>query len=114
MQYHAQFDCRGVQVSFSTVEVDSSDIRIGECIGRLTVGAFRPRRRRGPPPSARASELRLISEVIRGRPERIDLIDDNLSRTGYDEELFVAALARLGPVARRFIHPAVRERTVRE
>jgi len=100
-QYFAEFETAGVHVSFSTVEVAGS--AVGECIGAWPWRHFDLIELGGSPLPLVASELRLLSEVMRLRPDRWEPIGRHLSEVGVDDELFAAALSRLEA------HPSLQE-----
>ena len=100
-QYLAEVEIAGVPVQFSTVEATDAagDAgRLAECTGFAPWRHFDVLEVEGHRVAVVASELRLLSEVIRARPDRWGPIGAGLAAAGYDAKL-VAAIAerRLGP-----------------
>jgi hypothetical protein len=103
-QYYATYGVGGVEVGLSTVEGETDSDGI-ECVGRgpwehfqlLACGPHRV--------PAVASELRLVSELTRDRPDRYAPILEHLRAQGCD-----VALVQRGMAARRV--PAARQREV--
>lgn len=107
-QYLAEVEIAGVPVQFSTVEPtdDAGEAagnagRVAECTGFAPWRHFDVLEVEGHRVAVVASELRLLSEVIRSRPDRWGPIGASLAAAGYDAEL-VGAIAerRLGPAKR--------------
>jgi hypothetical protein len=97
-QYFARVHAGAVAVELSTVEIESDDDTI-ECFGE---GPWRyfdllPCGPRTVP--AVATELRLVTEVARGRTDRVRPIVDHLRRTGCDVALIRRGLAQAGVAA---------------
>jgi hypothetical protein len=106
-QYYANYDLGGVEVGISTVEAETDSDAL-ECVGRgpwehfdlVACGPYRV--------PAVATELRLISELVRNRPERYRPIVTHLRAHGCDLEL-----VRRGLTARR-IPAALQQVVLRE
>jgi hypothetical protein len=96
-QYFASFELSGVRVEFSTIESNSTMPEISECTGDAPWQHFDVLELEGHRVPAVASELRLLSEITRDRPNRWEPIAAYLSRTGYDEELLAELSRRLAP-----------------
>lgn len=96
-QYFASFDVSGVRIEFSTVESKSTRPEMGECAGDGPWQHFDVLELEGHRVPVVASELRLLSEISRFRPDRWEPIASHLSRNGYDEELLAAAIQQLPP-----------------
>jgi hypothetical protein len=103
-QYYANYDVRGVEVGFSTVEGETDSDGL-ECVGRgpwehfdlLACGPHRV--------PVVATELRLVSELARDRADRYGPLMEHLRSHGCD-----VALLRRGMTARRV--PEARQREV--
>ena len=97
-QYIADSRVRGVLVQISTVELSQPDPNaVAECAGDAAWRHFDLVDVGGYAVPVVASELRLLSDVIRGRPDRWRPVAARLARDGYDEALLDAALQRLPP-----------------
>jgi hypothetical protein len=97
-QYIADYEVDGVRVEFSTVELSAPDpTYIAECAGVTPWRHFDAVDIEGHALPMVASELRLLSEVTRGRDDRWRPIASFLSVHGYDEGLLGAALAGVDP-----------------
>lgn len=94
-QYFAELLVDGVKVELSTVEWVSDDDTI-ECYGRGPWLHFDELDVDGVPVPAVASELRLVSEFVRGRPERFGPIVEFLRKHGCDLDLVRRGLASRG------------------
>jgi hypothetical protein len=95
-QYIADYDVGGVLVEFSTVELSVPDPSyVAECAGDAPWLHFDTIDVEGYAVLVVASELRLLSDVIRGRADRWLPIAWFLSEHGYDERLLSAAMARV-------------------
>lgn len=100
LQYFARYEVRGVEVEIGTVErqVDSDGM---ECVGRgpwehyvwVACGSYRV-------PVVRL-ELRLATELLRGRADRYEPLLDHMSAGGYDPDLLRRALRDQGVAADR-------------
>jgi hypothetical protein len=106
-QYFARFDLSEVRFEFSTVETPPGDVQIGECINSAPWQHFDVLVIEGRRIPVVASELRLLSEVERGRPERWKPIGAHLVRHGYDPALFDAALTTLLPTQQAAMQEAI-------
>lgn len=112
-QYFASFELDDTRIEVSTVE-SAGDGGLSECAGRapwvhsqvvsVGTGAARSELR------VVASELRLLSEVRRGRPDRWRPIGDHLARRGIDLALFGEALMSLPDDLRSVMQDAVNTR----
>jgi hypothetical protein len=96
-QYFASFELSGIRVEFSTVESNATGSEFGECSGDAPWEHFDFLELEGHRVAVVASELRLLSEIMRFRPDRWEPIAAHLSRHGYDEGLLAAAIQRLPP-----------------
>ncbi|WP_161952609.1 hypothetical protein [Actinoplanes sp. TFC3] len=91
-QYYAEFVVSGERVGFSTVEWPTPFATV-ECAGSgpwqhwvpVTVGDHEVR--------AVRLELRLVSELLRERPDRYEPLLDHLIGTGLDDALLLQAMA---------------------
>ena len=106
-QYYADYALGGVEVGISTVEAETDSDAL-ECVGRgpwehFDLVACGPHR----VPTV-ATELRLISELLRNRPERYRPLVAHLRARGCD-----LALVRRGLTARR-IPEALRQEVLRQ
>jgi hypothetical protein len=108
-QYFASFELSGIRVELSTVDSDSTESEIGECIGDAPWRHFDVLDLEGHRVPVVASELRLLSEITRMRPDRWEPVAAYLSRNGYDEELLAAAMQQLPPDLRATMRDAVRK-----
>lgn len=96
-QYYSSYSIGGLAVGFGTVETPvSAVIPIGECMGDSPWDHFDRVNIEGHSIAVVASELRLLSELVRGRPDRWRPIAAHLARHGYDEDL-MARCSPLGP-----------------
>jgi hypothetical protein len=108
-QYIADSRLRGVLVQISTVELSESDPSyIAECAGDAAWQHFDLVDVGGYAIPVVASELRLLSDVIRGRPDRWRPVAASLARDGYDEVLLGAALNDLPPELQAEVRAALR------
>lgn len=104
-QYYASYEVGGVPVEFSTIEV-ASDTDTSECVGRG------PWERYVAIPCGRhvvptvALELRLVTEVLRDRPDRYEPIMRAMQAGGYDLAFVRRAMAAFG------LPPGVQERVL--
>ena len=105
-QYYASFDIHDVKVEVSTVETDT-DAALSECAGPAPWSHFDHVLFNDTRLFAVASELRLLSEVSRNRPERWEPIGRQLEHNGYDAELFDAACSTLPDELRTVMNQAV-------
>ena len=99
-QYIADYEVRGVQVEFSTVELSDAEPDssfVSECAGDAPWRYFDTIDVEGYAVRLVASELRLLSELNRGRDDRWRPIAAFLSEHGYDERLLGAAMAGVSP-----------------
>lgn len=100
-QYLAEVDIAGVAVQFSTVEPGGDPPaagRIAECTGFAPWRYFDVLEVEGFRVAVVATELRLLSEVVRLRLDRVGPLGAALAAGGYDAELLAAAAEqRLGP-----------------
>lgn len=95
-QYFAEYDLLGIRFSFSTAELLSEEsAEVEECTGDSPWNHFDLIELEGHKIPVVASELRLLTEIARSRPERWRPIGARLQRDGYNEALFAAALERL-------------------
>ncbi len=95
-QYIADYHFGGVLVQLSTVELSVPDPSlVAECTGDAPWLHFDTIDIDGYAVPVVASELRLLSDVIRGRADRWLPIASFLAKHGYDERLLSAAMARL-------------------
>jgi hypothetical protein len=108
-QYFASFELSGVRVEFSTVESGTTMPEIGECTGDAPWRHFDVLDLEGHRVPVVASELRLLSEITRMRPDRWGPIAAHLSLNGYDEELLAAAMQQLRPDLRATMRDAVQK-----
>jgi hypothetical protein len=109
-QYFTEIDVAGVRVELCTVEaVPGGTLPFGECAGSAPWDHFDVVVVDGHRVPLVASELRLLSEVARFRPDHWRAIGAHLSREGYDEDLFGAAIEALAPELRPVMQDAVRE-----
>lgn len=87
-QYLADHQVRGVPVQFSTVESDVGDRqRLAECVGEAPWRYFSLVTVAGRRVPVVASELRLASDLMRGRDDRWRPIAAHLLATGFDAKL---------------------------
>ncbi|MEV0582668.1 hypothetical protein [Nonomuraea sp. NPDC050310] len=94
-QYFARFAVGGVQVEFSTVEVETGSDSM-ECVGRgpwehcvlVPCGPFQV-------PVVRL-ELRLATELVRDRADRYQPLVDHFATHGFDTGLLERALVAQG------------------
>jgi hypothetical protein len=108
-QYFAEFDVAGTRVSFSTVEAHAAHpVAIAECIGDAPWAHFDIVDIGGPWVPLVASELRLLSEVERGRQDRWRPIGSHLAHHGFDHTLLAAAAESLPPELASVMRDAVR------
>lgn len=105
-QYYASFDIHDVKVEVSTVETDG-DGPVSECAGPAPWSHFDHVLFNGTRLFVVASELRLLSEVSRNRPERWGPIGRHLRRNGYDAALVDAACSCLPDELRAVMDEAV-------
>jgi hypothetical protein len=103
-QYYANYDVGGVEVGFSTVEGQTDSDAI-ECVGRGPWEHFDLVHCGSHTVPTVATELRLVSELTRNRPDRYDPIVEHLRVHGCD-----VALVRRGMAARRV--PEARQREI--
>jgi hypothetical protein len=95
-QYIAVFELAGCRVEVSTVEVGAGfPILVGECIRDWPWRHFDPIDVAGHEMRAVASELRLLSELVRRREDRWRPIAGDMARTGYDAGLLDTVLAQV-------------------
>ena len=106
-QYFASFELSAVRIEFSTVESDSPEF--GECTGDAPWQHFDILELEGHRVPVVASELRLLSEITRFRPDRWQPIAAHLTRNGYDAELLATAIRRLAPDLQATMRDAVRD-----
>ncbi len=94
-QYFASFEVQGIRIEFSTVEVESESDTT-ECIGTGPWNHFAMIRcgRRSAP--VVALELRLLTELARGRADRYVPIWQFMQCHGFDAELLVRGLKERG------------------
>jgi hypothetical protein len=92
-QYIADYRVGGVLVQISTVELSIPDPSyVAECAGDAAWLHFDTIQIDGYVIPVVASELRLLSDVIRGRPDRWLPTASFLAKVGYDERLLSAAM----------------------
>jgi hypothetical protein len=92
-QYIAEHVLAGVPVQFSTVEsVHPGRERLAECVGAAPWRHFSLVEVGGRPVPVVASELRLASDLIRGRDDRWRPIAAHLRATGFDRRLLAQAV----------------------
>ncbi len=95
-QYIADYDVGGVLVQISTVELSVPDPGyIAECAGEAAWRHFDTIVIEGHAIPVVASELRLLSDVMRGRADRWLPTASFLAARGYDEQLLSDAIANL-------------------
>jgi hypothetical protein len=95
-QYIADYHVGTVLIEFSTVELSLPDPNyLAECAGDAPWLHFDSIDIEGYAVPVVASELRLLSDVMRGRADRWLPIASFLAKYGYDERLLSAAMARL-------------------
>lgn len=104
-QYYGGYDVGGVDVEFSTVEVES-DADTSETIGRGPWERYVAIPCGPHVVPAVALELRLITELVRGRPDRYGPIIRAMQAGGYDLAFVHRAMASAG------LSEAVRERVL--
>lgn len=92
-QYFAELIVDGVKVELSTVERDDDDDTT-ECFGRGPWQHFDVLDVDGSRAPAVAVELRLITEIIRGRPDRVNPIVEHVRDSGCDLDLVRRGLLR--------------------
>ncbi|MEV0643787.1 hypothetical protein AB0I28_00850 [Phytomonospora sp. NPDC050363] len=101
-QYFASYAVDGVEVSISTVEWDPPESDTFECVG---AGPWRHHVRvdcGGHAVAAVALELRLVAEIVRDRPDRLEAIVAHMRAHGADLDLAARALTDGGvPPERR-------------
>jgi hypothetical protein len=110
-QYFASCELSGVRIEFSTVEANTTRPEISECAGDAPWQHFDVLELEGHRVRVVASELRLLSEITRFRPDRWKPIADHLARNGYDEDLLAAACRRLPPDLQATMRGAVKHTT---
>jgi hypothetical protein len=92
-QYFAEYVVAGVRVGFSTVETPvTEETPVHECVGAGPWEHYDVVVVEGHRVPVVASELRLVSEVIRDRPDRWRPLGMCLADNGYDAELLERAL----------------------
>lgn len=92
-QYLADYEIGGVPVQVSTVESSGSERRrLAECVGEAPWRYFSLVDVAGRPIPVVASELRLASDLMRGREDRWPEIAAHLLAIGFDEELLSQAV----------------------
>lgn len=92
-QYLADHEIGGVSVQVSTVESSvSGRSRLAECVGEAPWRYFSLVDVAGRPVPAVASELRLASDLMRGRDDRWRPIAAHLLANGFDVELLSQAV----------------------
>ncbi len=97
-QYLADHHLAGVPVQFSTVESDvSGRRRLAECVGETPWRYFSLVTVAGRPLPCVASELRVASDLMRGREDRWRPIAAHLVATGFDVELLRQAVLGFPP-----------------
>jgi hypothetical protein len=106
-QYFASFDLSGVRIELSTVEPNTAAPAISECAGDAPWRHFDVLDLEGHRVGVVASELRLLSEITRLRPDRWKPIGAHLARSGYDADLLAAASRRLPPDLQAIMRGAV-------
>jgi len=106
-QYFAAFELFGIRIELSTVESNATEPEIAECTGDAPWQHFDVVEIEGHRVALVASELRLLTEVTRFRPDRWEPIALHLTRGGYDEELLAAAADQLPPDVRAVMRDAV-------
>lgn len=108
-QYFTEFDLSGVRVELCTVEpMPGGTLPFGECAGSAPWAYFDVVLVEGHRVPLVASELRLLSEIARFRPDHWRPIAAHLAREGYDHDRFDAALEGLPPELRHVMQDAVR------
>jgi hypothetical protein len=108
-QYIADSRVGDVLVQISTVELSEPDpSSLAECAGDAAWRYFDVVDVDGYVIPVVASELRLLSDVIRGRPERWRPVAARLARDGYDEALLETAMSRLPPERAAEVRAALR------
>ena len=105
-QYYTSFEIHDVKVEVSTVEA-GTDGPLSECAGPAPWSHFDGVLFDDSRLFAVASELRLLSEVSRNRPERWEPIGRHLEDNGYDAELLDAACSSLPDDLRTVMNQAV-------
>ena len=107
-QYIADARVGGVLVQISTVELSEPDPSyLAECAGDAAWRHFDVVEVGGYTIPVVASELRLLSDVMRGRPERWRPVAASLARDGYDEALLDAVMSRLPPALEAEVRAAL-------
>ena len=92
-QYLADHELGGVPVQFSTVEsLASGRTRLAECVGEAPWRYYALVDVAGRPVPVVASELRLASDLMRGRDDRWRPIAAHLRAAGFDLELLERAV----------------------
>lgn len=92
-QYLANHSVAGVSVQFSTVESNvRGRKRLAECVGETPWRYFSLVDVDGRPVPVVASELRLASDLLRGRDDRWRPIAADLVAHGYDSDLLAQAV----------------------
>ena len=108
-QYIADARVRGVLVQISTVELSQPDpSSVAECAGDAAWRYFDLVDVGGYAIPVVASELRLLTDVIRGRPDRWRPVAACLARDGYDGALLDAGLQCLPPELGAEVRAALR------
>jgi hypothetical protein len=95
-QHFAEFDVDDVRLELSTIEPDAgSPLVVGECVGELPWRHFDVVELDGARVRIVASELRLLTEILRGRIDCAAAIHAHLASAGYDPDLLAVARAAL-------------------
>jgi len=102
-QYFASFDLLGAKIEISTVEGESQPGDLAECVGAAPWIHFDTVMVDDQPIPVVASELRLKSEIIRGRRERWEPIAAHMSETGFNRSLLGEVVNTLPPGLQRLV-----------
>ena len=94
-QYFASFKVQGIEIEFSTVEVNSESVT-RECIGSGPWSHFVMARCGGRHVPIVALELRLLTELARGRADRYVPIWKFMQSRGYDRNFLARGLKERG------------------
>ena len=108
-QYFASFDVLGAMIEISTVEGACQPGDLAECVGAAPWIHFDTVMVDDQAIAVVASELRLKSEIIRGRRERWEPIAAHMSETGFNQRLLSAVVNTLPPGLQRLVATAFQE-----
>jgi len=108
-QYFASFDVLGAKIEISTVEGACQPGDLAECVGAAPWIHFDTVMVDDQAIAVVASELRLKSEIIRGRRERWEPISAHMSETGFNQRLLSAVVNTLPPGLQRLVATAFQE-----